>query len=217
MKKLLFSLLLSVSVSSMMVFNSCQKEVTKVSTESLSVRMSGDEEVVEAYRATLNVFMAGVQNNWIANKPAIDALVTKVRLQTATPEELATLEEYVGMPYAMFESKMNDFATRMAHVAQKYPELENMSELERQAIFTKVAEKNPELLASALTLKASMRGQCPWQDLCNGIIDLAKLIGGPFLCDLIAGSVPIIGPLLCNIVLSIAADLLKSLCLLLPC
>ncbi|MCP4123712.1 MAG: hypothetical protein GY751_18335 [Bacteroidetes bacterium] len=175
-----------------------------------------DNEFVNAVEATVEMVVTAVDNQWLDNADAISELARKASDSELTVAQQAQLEGLLGMTMDDYTREMTDFGNAWNVLLEKYPQLNEMSDVERQAIFADAVAGNEDLMIYLADVQSMLRA-CFWQDLCNLVVDLAALIGGPFLCEVIANAVPVIGPLLCNIVLDIASDLLTGLCGLIPC
>lgn len=196
------------------VFTSCSS--IEEAQPTVAERISADAGFTLALNSTVDVVVAATENQWLANSGAIQELVRKAEGRDLTAAETAQLESLIGMDLAAYTRLMTDFGNAWNGLLEKYPALADMSAAERQAIFAEAVGNNEVLLAHLAEVQEMMRA-CLWQDLCGLVVNIAELVGGPLLCDLIANAVPIIGPLLCNIVLDIAKDLLMGICALLPC
>lgn len=194
-------------------FSSCSKieeQPIKVTSEILT----NDVVFEDAIKSSLEVVVLAQQNNWQSNSSEIARLLELANNGDINAE--SSLEELIGMSRASYLTLMEDFATSINDLNVKYPSLQDMSQAERTALYSSAIENNESIQNYVAELKDSFRG-CFIQDLCNGIVNIAALIGGPALCDVIANAVPVVGPLLCNLVLDIAKDLLFGICNALPC
>jgi len=101
-----------------------------------------------------------------------------------------------------------------------FPELSEMKQAELQATLTKAIELNPELrnsLGKSIVVNGRTEA-CPLRDICNLAVTLTKLFAGDAICVAInVTTIPVIGGLLCTLVLNIGAGLLTTICNALPC
>jgi hypothetical protein len=215
MRKYFFPTLLSL-LAGLFVITGCSRQQI-APTPSLVEMLSEDGRMEAALRTTLNVYGAGMTNNWAGNRDQIDLLSVKAHIGSITTAELNTLEGVLGMTFEEYKTLIGDFGKSWDNLLSAYPEIQKMNNAERQALFSNVVKSNPELQVHIAGI-AERVGACPLRDICNLVVTLAKLIGGPILCDVIVGAtIPIIGNILCTIALTIASDLLTGICNALPC
>lgn len=181
-------------------------------TESLTT----DQSFTEVVSTTVDVVLSAMDNQWIENSADIRAILDKAEQGPLTALDKANLETLLGMSLEDYGILMEDMSNSYSTLLQRYPSLEEMAPEARQAIFASALESNPEVAAYFAGMNEAARA-CLAQDICNLVVDLARLIGGPLLCDVIANAVPVIGPLLCNIVIDLAVDILRGICSALPC
>ena len=194
------------------LFTSCS---TEVAPQKLIVdELISDADFENAVKSSLDILVLAKKNNWQENTQEISNLIDRVENGDVTAEGQLTL--LLGMTRQEYLAQMESFAVAVVDLNNKYEELGTMTAVDRQALITDVIAQNEELQAYVGDLQAEFRG-CFIQDLCNGIVTLARLIGGPILCDYIAGAIPVVGPLICNLVLGLAQDLLTGVCNALPC
>ena len=213
MKKI-FALSLMLVLSGNILFTGCATDQAPQIT--ITDQLLDDQTFTEAVTSTVDLVILAQDNDWMLNGETIQEMMRKSAADGLTAVEEEQLTELLGMDRDAFIQEMTDFGSAINDLMEKYPLLNDMSASERQDLFGSVIAENPELAAYMYDLYSNGR-MCFLQDLCNLVVDLAVLIGGPFLCDVIAEAVPIIGPLLCNLVLDIAEDLLVGLCNALPC
>jgi hypothetical protein len=206
------SIYLMLFLGAMIAFTSCSKEedAQRVTVETLT----NDLVFEEAIKSSFNLVVTAQENNWQANSVAINSLMDRVNAGDVSAD--AELTSILGMTRVEFVALVEGFAVSVNDLNTKYPELEDMSDAEKNALFSAAISNNESIVGYVNEVQSALRG-CALQDLCNGIVNLAALIGGPILCDIIAGAVPVIGPLLCNIVVDLAKDLLFGICNALPC
>lgn len=212
MKKYFFLTLLA----GMIAITGCSR-VQIAPTPTLAEQLAEDGRMEFALRTTLQVYEAGMAHNWAGNRDQIDLLSVKAHAGSITTGEMNTLEGLLGMTFEEYKTLIGEFGSSWDQLLAAYPEIQNMSNSERQQLFSTVVQSNPALQLQVAGI-AERVGACPLRDICNLVVTLAKLIGGPILCDLIVGAtIPIIGNILCTIVLTIASDLLTGICNALPC
>jgi len=206
------SIYLMLFLGAMVAVTSCSKEedAQRVTVETLT----NDAVFEEAIKASYNLVVTAQENNWQGNSEEIKRLMDLVNAGDASAD--AQLTVVLGMTRAEFTSFIEGFAVSVNNLNTKHPEFADMSEVEKNALFTAAIGNNESIVNYITEIQSALRG-CLLQDLCNGIVNIAALIGGPVLCDIIAGAVPVIGPLLCNIVVNLAKDLLFAVCGALPC
>ncbi|MEZ5004477.1 MAG: hypothetical protein R2730_15700 [Chitinophagales bacterium] len=212
MKKLSTYLLLLMMAVASLSMTSCSKE--ELAQKSMPEVLSEDIVFENAVKASLELTLLAKENNWQANAEQIKNLLDKIAAGDAASE--TELTNLLGMTKEAYYSQLESFGEAIVNLNNKYPELNQMSATEKQSVYATAIAGNEALQQYVTEMQEQFRG-CLVQDICTGIVTLAALIGGPFLCDAIAGAVPIIGPLLCNLVLDIAQDLLNGICMALPC
>ncbi len=207
-KVLMYCLVLSISTT--LLFTSCSKQdvVLEAQTE-----ISHDEQFLDAVKSSLDIVIVAQDNNWLGNAEQISELLSKTGNDASAQTELESL---LGMSQEAYLEQMKSFAFSINNLFESRPEMKDMTSAERQAFFADAIAQNEELAAYVSELQAGLRG-CLLQDICNLVVTLAELIGGPFLCDYLANAVPVVGPILCTIILDIASDLLTGICNVLPC
>ncbi|QQR96804.1 MAG: hypothetical protein IPK18_07705 [Sphingobacteriales bacterium] len=150
----------------------------------------------------------------------LETLATKINNKTATAADYDKVEQIVGVPYDEFIVKVRDFALALNDLNKAYPELSKMKQADVQATLTKAIELNPELknsLGNSLVINGRTEA-CPLRDICNLAVTLTKLFAGDAICLAInVTTVPVVGGLLCSLVLNIGAGLLTAICNALPC
>lgn len=183
---------------------------------SMKDQLVADQSFTDAAIASVDFFVTAQANQWQENASQIADLMRKAQAEGLTASDEAALEELLGMSREAYIRTLTNFGTAWNDLLVKYPALQDMDASERQALFADAVSQNEELALYLADLQEVLRA-CPLQDICNIVVDLAVAIGGPILCDYIANAVPIIGPLLCNIALDLATDLLRGICSALPC
>ncbi len=201
-------------VAGMLVFTGCK--TNDYQRPDTTQALITDQAFTEVVSTTVDIVLTAMDNQWIHNSAEIRAIMDKAEQGPLTALDRANLEALLGMSLEDYGVLMQGMSQSYSVLLERYPSLEEMSSEERQAVFATAIESNPEVAAYFAGLNEAAR-MCLAQDICNLVVDLARLIGGPLLCDVIANAVPVIGPLLCNIVLDLAEDILRGICTALPC
>ena len=213
--------IISIVLLGAIVFVSCSK-TDKIVNESLEQRISKDATLRKAVDNAVNLY-SGVSRAYINNPTLnneLEVLATKINNKTATSTDYDRIEQIVGVPYDDFITKIKDFALALNDLNIKYPELSKMKQAELQATLTKAIDLNPELknsLGKSIVINGRTEA-CPLRDICNLAVTLTRLFAGEAICLAInVTTIPVVGGLLCSLVLSIGAGLLTAICNALPC
>lgn len=219
MKKV-FSKISIVLLSAMLFFSCSKTDVT--SSETLEEKISNNASLRKAIDKAVDLY-TGVSRTYINNpnlNNELETLATKINNKTATAADYDKVEQIVGVPYDEFIVKVRDFALALNDLNKAYPELSKMKQADVQATLTKAIELNPELknsLGNSLVINGRTEA-CPLRDICNLAVTLTKLFAGDAICLAInVTTVPVVGGLLCSLVLNIGAGLLTAICNALPC
>ena len=222
MKKTFLSLISALLVASTL-FVSCKKTEDAITNNApIEQRLSKDVVLTNAIAAAKDLYLktSGGTLNDPKSISTLQAIVAKVNNKTATAADYATAEAILGMPYDAFIKEMQNFGVALNEVNKKYPELAKMNNTELQATFAKAIELNPEL-KNSLGNTALVNGRsvaCPLRDICNLAVTLTKLFAGDAICAAISVStIPVVGGLLCTLILNIGVGLLTGICNALPC
>ena len=97
-----------------------------------------------------------------------------------------------------------------------------MNQEEMSATFGKAIKANPEisnLVANPVLVDQTMRfAACPLQDICKLAVALVKIFAGDTVCAAIGvATIPIIGGLICQLILTLGVAVLNGICGVLPC
>jgi hypothetical protein len=217
----IFQKFMMLLVASSLSFVSCQKE-TALLTETLDVRLSKDQvfkNVLDAAAdmgTSLNVETLSNDDNMTE----LRSIAERINSNTATPQDYDRVEAISGVTYSEFIGTLQRFGLALNELNKKYPELSNMSQTDLSATVTSAIQANPELqnfVSNPDGITQRING-CPLRDLCNLAVTLTRLFAGDAICAAISvATIPIIGGLLCNLILNLGVGILTGICNALPC
>ncbi|MDB5226741.1 MAG: hypothetical protein JWN78_934 [Bacteroidota bacterium] len=222
MKKHLHSLLLMFVCTSSLLIGSCNKEAAVVAQQSIETRLANDPVFKNTLTAAadlgmnLNIESLSKESN-IAD---LKSIAERINNKTATAQDYARIKEITGVSYADFIAQLQKFALSLNDLNKKYPELSKMKQAELSSTVTKAIQLNPALqsFVNNPTGKALKVAACPLRDICNLAVVLVKLFGGDAICTAISVStIPVIGGILCQLILSVGVSILVGICNALPC
>lgn len=196
--------------ASTMVLSSCGVDETPVKVS----QTPSEQIIVSEVKNVVDIAILADQSGWMANAKQINELLAASENGNATAT--AELEGVLGVTKGAYIETMTRFAVSINAIYEAEPQLANMNNAQRQDYFNKLIANNAEISGYLTQINEDLRA-CFLQDLCNGIVSIAALVGGPVLCDIISGAVPIIGGALCGIVIDLAKNLLTGICNGLPC
>lgn len=212
---------LTLIIVSVIMLSSCSK-TEKLATETLEERISKDVSLRMAVDNAVSLYTT-VSRTYINNpqmSEELEILATKINNKTATSNDYKRVEEIVGVPYDVFIGKLKDFALSLHELNKKYPELSKMKQASLQATLTKAIDLNPTLknsLGNSLLINGRTEA-CPLRDICNLAVVLTKIFAGDAICLAInVTTIPVVGGLLCSLVINVGAGLLTAICNALPC
>jgi hypothetical protein len=212
---------LTLIIVSVIMLSSCSK-TEKLATETLEERISKDVSLRMAVDNAVSLYTT-VSRTYINNpqmSEELEILATKINNKTATSNDYKRVEEIVGVPYDVFIGKLKDFALSLHELNKKYPELSKMKQASLQATLTKAIDLNPTLknsLGNNLLINGRTEA-CPLRDICNLAVVLTKIFAGDAICLAInVTTIPVVGGLLCSLVINVGAGLLTAICNALPC
>jgi len=217
MKKLFFSTFLVLTTA--MFFVGCKKETQPIVEKTLESRLAEDE----AFRALLvnatelATSVSGTEDLSAEDVALIQSILAKG--DKASAQEIAAAQELLGISAADFSKGLNNFFSSLATLNEKYPELAKMDQNQLQVTINKAFELNPTLKAdiSAVAV-ANGKAACVGPNICKLAILLAKTFGGTALCGVIGVStIPVVGGVLCTVIVTLAGNVLTALCDLIPC
>lgn len=221
MKKSIQKLFMMLMIASTYFFVSCQKQTALVN-ESLDVRLSKDvlfKNVLDAAAdmgTSLNVESLSNDNNL----SELRAIAARINSNTATPQDYERVEAISGVTYNEFIGTLQRFGLALNELNKKYPELSNMNQNDISATVTSAIQANPELQNFVNNPGGVVQRVvgCPLRDLCNLAVTLTRLFAGDAICTAISvTTIPIIGGLLCTLILNIGVGILTGICNALPC
>ncbi|MBK9329518.1 MAG: hypothetical protein IPM95_09455 [Sphingobacteriales bacterium] len=222
MKKYFQRFMMLLIVASSLSFVSCQKQTAAIATEALDVKLSKDQAFKDVLTSAADLgTKLDIQSlNNDANIAELRSIAASINNKTATPQDYNRVKAITGVAYDEFILDLQKFGLALNTLAKKYPEMSKMNQNDLSATFTKAIKANPEL-QNFIGNPAGVTGRiaaCPLKDLCNLAVILAKIFGGDALCAAISVStIPVIGGVLCQIILTIGVSILTAICNALPC
>lgn len=140
-------------------------------------------------------------------KDAINGLVSLAELRANDASQEAQNAVVVGIGVSLVK------------MYERHPELGQLSQEEANALFSRVISNNHELMDLVAGLDGAAFKACPLKDLCGLAVTIGNLFLRPVVCDAIVGAItiPIIGPLVCNVAMLLITGLLNGVCDALPC
>lgn len=222
-KQFLPILMLFIFAFTTFTFVSCNKEVTKVkSNETLDTKLSKDAlfkntlDAAAQLGMTLNVDALSDNKN-IAE---LETLAAKINNKTASTADYARVQVIVGVSYDELIASLQKFGLTLNELNKKYPELAKMDQTEMASTFTKAIQSNSDLqnFVNNPTNQVLRVAACPLRDICNLAVVLTKLFAGDTICTAInVTTIPVVGGLLCQLVLNLGVGILTGICNALPC
>ncbi len=221
MKKIF--LLPMLAMLSIVFLPSCNKDVAEeVKQEtSLSARLAGDKVYAEVVSSAVSLYNS-TSADLLDNEAKINELkgiASKVNDKTATADDKARAEALLGVSFEEYTANLRDYGIALSALDKKYPELKNLNNDAQAAVFADAMKQNTEL--SALMQPQMVNGRvvaCPLQDICKLAVSLTALFGGEALCTAIdVSTIPIIGGLLCRLIITLGTNILNGICMALPC
>ncbi|MCB9033877.1 MAG: hypothetical protein H6553_08575 [Chitinophagales bacterium] len=204
---------------------SCKKVEAIAPTETqtqLSSQLANDDALVEAIVAAKDLYV-NMNQELLNNDVAIARLkniIDKMNAGTASTAEIQEATDLLGMSYDDFIARLKVFGTSLAGLANKYPELSKMDQTQLQDVFATAIKENPSL-QQELGTPALINGRvqaCPLRDICNLAVTLTNLFAGQTICAAIGvTTIPVVGGLLCQIILQLGVAILTGICNALPC
>lgn len=222
-KQFLPILMLFIIAFTTFTFVSCNKEVAKVkSNEALDTKLSKDAlfkntlDAAAQLGMTLNVDALSDNKN-IAE---LETLAAKINNKTASTADYARVQVIVGVSYDELIASLQKFGLTLNELNKKYPELAKMDQTEMASTFTKAIQSNSDLqnFVNNPTNQVLRVAACPLRDICNLAVVLTKLFAGDTICTAInVTTIPVVGGLLCQLVLNLGVGILTGICNALPC
>ncbi len=203
------------------LFTSCSTDENRgIEAKSIDQKVSESDNFRNAVEALTDLAAVSANNNWADRIDEIEELSAKIQNGNFGLEEIAAIEDALGISIEAFSNSINNIGKSLGGLYDELPELGDIESAERQAIFSLAIDNSSELTDMVAGAgSANLRAGCFWRDLCNGIVGIAALIGGPQLCEAIgtAIGIPFVGTIVCAIVTPILKDILTGICNTLPC
>jgi hypothetical protein len=222
MKKRILFLLFSVMAVSSVVMVACKKDNLVGVDQSLQNRLSKDvlfeNTILAATDMGMNLDVEALSKD--ANIEILKSIAARINNKTAIAADYEQIKAITGVSYDEFIGKLQTFGMALYELNKAYPELGKMKQDDMSALFGKAIQSNPEINSLVVNpIGSTLRvGACPLQDICKLAVVLAKIFGGDALCLLIGtATIPIIGGLLCQLILSVGVAILNGICGVLPC
>lgn len=224
MKKRILFLAFAVFAMSATVLVSCNKDSISAVDQSLEARLSKDARfentIVAATDLGLSLNIEAL--NQEANIQALKMIALRIENKTATPADYEQVKAITGLPYEAFIAKLKTFGESLYELNKAYPELADMKQEDLSSTFGKAIKANPEinnLVVNPVLVGETLRvGACPLQDICKLAVALVKIFAGDTICAAIGvATIPIIGGLICQLILTLGVAILNGICGVLPC
>lgn len=224
MKKRILFLAFSIFAMSAVVLVSCNKDSISAVDQSLEARLSKDAKfentILAATDLGLSLNIEALSKD--ANIQTLKMIALRIENKTATPADYEQVQAITGLPYEAFIEKLSAFGKTLYELNQAYPELAKMKQEDMSAAFGKAIKANPEinnLIVTPVLVNETMRvAACPLQDICKLAVALTKIFAGDTICAAIGvATIPIVGGLLCQLVLTLGVAILNGICGVLPC
>ena len=222
MKKSILLLAISLFSFSTLMTVSCKKETEKVVEQSLEEKLSVDARFKTAIEAATSMATSfNVES--LSNPQNIEALkniATKINNKTATAADYDKVQQIAGVSYNDLIGSLARYNTALSELNNAYPELASMSQDQVAAIVTKSIKANNQLnkmVASPAVIGEFAKAACPLQDVCKLAVTLTNLFAGNAICAAIGISIPVIGDIVCKLILTLGVGILNGICGALPC
>jgi len=221
MKNIMKKMLL-LAVAATLSFVSCQKQNAATTTDTLDVKLANDQVFKNVLSAASDL---GVQLDVQSlsdenNITELRAIAARINAKTATTADYTRLEQITGVSYDHFIGLLQNFGVALNELNKKFPQLSSMKQADLTATFTKAIQSNTDL-QNMLVNPAGVTERlsaCPLRDLCNLAVSLTRMFAGDAICTAISVStIPVIGGLLCTLILNLGVSVLTAICNALPC
>jgi hypothetical protein len=222
MKRNIFLLAVAIFSFSTIFSVSCKKETEAIAEQSLEDRLSVDARFVTTIEtATELATSLNIESLSTAqNIEEMKYIAEKINNKTATPADFARVQEIAGLSFEDMMSHLGKFNLALSDLNKAYPELANMPTDELAAVVTKAIQNNSELnnlVAHPIQTGEYFKAGCPLQDICKLAVTLTNLFAGNAICAALGISIPIIGDIVCRLVLTLGVAILNGICGALPC
>ena len=214
MKKLFYSLFLF--VASATVMTSCQKEVAPIVEQSLSAKLSKDDNFKKMMSSTVSM-STSLTGNAISQEDGQLILDIIKKGKNASISEKAFVQSTIGASPEIFGAELTSFLGSLAELEKSY-KLSELNQAELNTAISGALDLNPTLkkqLTSSVNIngKAAVNGA----GICRLVVLLASTFGGTALCGVIGvATIPVIGGVLCTVLVGLATNILNAACDLLP-
>lgn len=217
--KTFFNKLFFIQFVGLFLFVSCSKQQT---SQPIEDQLANDVAFRKAIVSTIDfgvlALNADIHNE--TNIKNLQDIITKVANKTATSADYTKAEELLGTSYSNFKTALDNWAVSLNDLNKKYPQLQEMNNDELAETFTKAINKNAELkekLATPVVINGRVEA-CPLRDICKLAVTLTNLFAGQTICAAIGvTTIPVVGGILCQIVLTLGTSILNGVCNALPC
>lgn len=222
MKRNLLVLAIAVFGLSSVLTVSCKKEAAVVAEQTLEDKLSADARFIATIEAaaemgtSLNV--ESLSNT--QNIEELKVIAAKINNKTANSAEYDRVKEIAGVSFEEMIGSLGKFNMALSELNKAYPELASMPSDELSAIVTKAIKDNSELtnfLSNPINGGEFMKAGCPLQDICKLAVTLTNLFAGNAICAALGISIPVIGDIVCRLVLTLGVAILNGICGALPC
>lgn len=211
MKKLFYSVFLF--VASATVMTSCQKEVAPIVEQSLSAKLSKDANFQKMMETTVSMSKT-FTGNAISQEDGALVLDIIKKGNKASKSEIAFVKSTLGSTPEAFGNQLSTFLGSIAELEKSY-KLSELNQAELNTAISGALELNPALKQQLTSAngKAAVNGA----GICRLVVLLASTFGGTALCGVIGvTTIPVIGGVLCTVLVGLATNILNAACDLIP-
>lgn len=202
---------------------SCQKEDVKAVETSLETKLANDQRFENTILAAtaLGTSLDITSLSSEENIQELTAIAERINSKTATAADYQRVKDISGVTFEEMINKLGNFNLALAELNKAYPELASMKQDDLSSLFTatiKSDSKLSNLIANPAQHSEFMKvAACPLQDICKLAVTLTNLFAGNAICAAIGISIPVIGDLVCKLVLTLGVGILNGICGALPC
>jgi hypothetical protein len=191
MKKIIL-LCAAVAFSASSLFISCTSEDPQVS---LQDQILNDQAFEDATIATMDFIITAVSHNWLDNMARINTIIADRPVGSLSEAELAQISDLLGMELEDYLRQIETFASGVNTLYAEYPQLAEMSQVERNELFAGVLSNSPAVADYVSAMQEDARGPFDWifcalQDACYSGIDWLVPTVQYYLglaCDFVSG------------------------------